>query len=322
MMVGPLSAAERLDHVAIGAQAPARVPLRFQLGARPLATVTRRLIRLPLALDDAVAGTLPVLPPLVAGADGYTIFSLRDDRIAALQAASHGMLAFERQRYTRYFIDLTTGHDAYLARLSANTRAAMKRKARRVAAACSGGIDVRGYRSPAELEAFHAIAHALAARTYQERLFGGGLPGDASFLSDMLARGAADAVRGWLLFVGDAPAAYLYSRIDAGVVRYDYVGHDPRFADLSPGFVLQAEVLRALFAEGGLRRFDFTEGEGQHKRQFATGGVGCADLLLLRPGIDNRVLIAAMAGFARATRWGKAGARALGLERVARRLRR
>lgn len=322
MMVGPLSAAERLDHAAIGAQAPARVPLRFQLGARPLATVTRRLIRLPLALDDAVAGTLPVLPPLVAGADGYTIFSLRDDRIAALQAASHGMLAFERQRYTRYFIDLTTGHDAYLARLSANTRAAMKRKARRVAAAGSGRIDVRGYRSPAELEAFHAIAHALAARTYQERLFGGGLPGDASFLSDMLARGAADAVRGWLLFVGDVPAAYLYCRIDAGVVRYDYVGHDPRFADLSPGFVLQAEVLRALFAEGGLRRFDFTEGEGQHKRQFATDGVACADLLLLRPTLVNRATVAALSAFDGGMAQAKQAVNRLGLHAIAKRIRR
>lgn len=322
MMAGPVSAAQYPQGGAIGAPAPALVPLRFQLGARPLATVTRRLIRLPLSLDDAAAGALPVLPPLADGVDGYTVLSLRNDRIAALQAASAGMLAFERQRYTRHFIDLTIGHDAYLAGLSANTRSAIRRKTRRLAGAGSGRVDVRDYRSPAELEAFHMIAHPLAARTYQERLFGGGLPGDASFRSDMLARGAANAARAWLLFIGEVPAAYLYCRIDAGIVRYDYVGHDPHFADLSPGFVLQAEALHALLAEPGLRRFDFTEGEGQHKRQFATGGIGCADLLLLRPHIGNRVLIAALASFARATRWGKAGAQRLGLERAARRLRR
>ena len=66
-------------------------------------------------------------------------------------------------------------------------------------------------------------------------------------------------------------------------VIYAHVGHDPAFNDLSPGAVLQLEAMRDLFDEGGFARFDFTEGEGQHKRQFATGGVACVDLLLLRP---------------------------------------
>jgi hypothetical protein len=51
--------------------------------------------------------------------------------------------------------------------------------------------------------------------------------------------------------------------------------------------VLQLEAMRELMAERKFRLFDFTEGEGQHKRLFATGGVDCVDLLLMRPTLAN-----------------------------------
>ena len=93
-------------------------------------------------------------------------------------------------------------------------------------------------------------------------------------LRDMYLKAAAGDVRGWLLYIAGEPAAYLYCPIEAGIARYEYVGHDPAFSDLSPGGVLQMEAMRDLFGTG-LKCFDFTEGDGQHKRQFATAGVPC-----------------------------------------------
>ena len=103
---------------------------------------------------------------------------------------------------------------------------------------------------------------------------------------------------------------------------YEFVGHDPRFNDLSAGAVLQVEALRDLFAEPAIARFDFTEGDGQHKRQFATGGVECCDLLLLRPTLANRAAIAALAGFDGAMALAKSGVSRLGLQNVAKKVRR
>jgi CelD/BcsL family acetyltransferase involved in cellulose biosynthesis len=45
--------------------------------------------------------------------------------------------------------------------------------------------------------------------------------------------------------------------------------------------------MRMLMEEGRFRWFDFTEGDGQHKRQFATGAVDSVDMLLLRPTLSN-----------------------------------
>lgn len=300
----------------------APLPLRLQIGARTVAAVQRRLVRVPLSLDAVLEGRLPMLPPLDDDAHGYLVTSLPAERCDAMTFAADGLIAHVRQRYTRHHVDLTIGFDAYQAALSGNTRSGLKRKARRVMAASSATLDIRRFRDPGELAVFHGIARDISRRTYQERLFGGGLPEDAAFLDRMDRLAAADAARGWLLYVAGEPAAYLYCPIAAGVVLYDEVGHDPAFSDLSPGSVLMIEALRDLFAEGTLRRFDFTTGDGQHKRGFATHGAPCLDLLLLRASLPNRATTLALGGFDRGVALGKRAVTAAGLARAARRLRR
>jgi CelD/BcsL family acetyltransferase involved in cellulose biosynthesis len=298
------------------------LPLRFQIGARTLASIPRRLVRVPLDLDDALAERLPALPPLDRGTHGYLVTSLPEAQRDALLAAARGMLAFERQLYPRHYADLTIGFDAYSERMSGNTRSQLKRKAKKVAAASGGTLDVRRYRSPDEMLAFHAAARDISVLTYQEKLLGSGLPDGADFVQRMLALAAAGQARGWILAVGGVPVAYLYCPIADGVVRYEYLGHDPAYNELSPGGVLQLEAMRDLYAEPGLRAFDFTEGDGQHKRQFATDGVACVDLLLLRPTLVNRAALGALAAFDGAVGAAKAATTRFGLQKLAKRVRR
>ena len=298
------------------------LPLRFQIGARTLASVQRQLVPVPVSLDMVLEGRLPLLPSLDRAAHGYAITSLPEDRRDAMAFAGGGMIAHVRQRYTRHYADLTIGFDAYRAALSGNTRSGLKRKAKRVMEVSGGALDIRRFRTPDELTAFHDIARRISLRTYQERLLGGGLPHDPAFLRSMYTLAAAGAVRAWLLYVAGEPAAYLYCPVEAGTVRYDHVGHDPAFNDLSPGAVLMMEAMRDLFAEKGLRRFDFTEGNGQHKASMATHGAKCLDLLLLRASLANRATTLALGTFDRSAALGKAAAQRWGLERVAKKLRR
>ncbi|HEV7288368.1 GNAT family N-acetyltransferase [Sphingomonas sp.] len=297
-------------------------PLNFRIGARTLMAVQRDMVRVPLSLDEAREGRLPVLPPLPRDAHGYVVTSLPEDRLEAMAYASGKMIGFVRQKYTRYYADLTGGFDAYMASLSGNARQGAKRKAKKIAQVSGGDLDIRRYRTPTELEAFHDIARRIALRTYQEKLMGEGLPATPEFIQGMLTAAAADTVRAWLLFIAGEPAAYLYCPAHGETLVYEYVGHDPAFNDLSPGAVLQVEAFRDLFGEGKFPRFDFTEGDGQHKRQYATGGVPCVDLLLLRPTVTNRVTTAALGGFNRTVAGGKALVDAVGLEKLSKKLRR
>lgn len=305
------------------AQAGRPTALKFEIGARTLMAVQRSLVRVPLSLADARSGAVPALPPLARAAHGYAVTSLPEELVPALVKASGDMLPFIRQRYTRYYLDFEGGFEAWLAGLSSNTRQGLRRKAKKIAQESGGTLDVRRFTAPEELEAFHDVARRISLRTYQERLLGSGLPASPEFIQTMLADAAAGRVRAWLLHIAGEPAAYLYCPVLAdGTVLYAHVGHDPAFNDWSPGAVLQLEAMQDLFEEGGLHSFDFTEGEGQHKRQFATGGVACVDLLLLRPSLANRVTMAALGGFNRAVAGAKALVTRAGLGRFTKRLRR
>ncbi len=294
----------------------AAVPLRFQVGARTLAAVPRRLVRVGLSLDAVLAARTPTLPSLLADADGFIVTSLPEAALAAFDR--RGLLGAVRQRYVRYHTDLRTGVDAWLAGLSGSARSGLKRKAKKLAVASAGTLDIRAYRTPAEIALFHPLARAVSATTYQERLLGSGLPEDAGHFVRLAAE---DRVRAWLLSVAGEPVAYLCCTADGDSLRYDHVGHDPAFNDLSPGAVLQMEAMRQLFADR-FARFDFTEGEGQHKRQFATTGTACVDLLLLRPTLANRAVMAALGAFDGAMARAKRAAAHPVLQRLAKRVRR
>ncbi len=268
--------------------------LKFQFGAHSLGGVRRRLVRVSVPLADVIAAAPPTLPPLADNADGVLVRGLPESCVERLRTRS-GLHAVIRQRYERRFADLDGGFDAYLAGFSSKSRATLKRKLRRFAEAGGGTLDVRGFHRPEQVDAFCRDARMLSALTYQERLLEAGLPADIA--ADMRARAACDAVRAWLLYLEGRPVAYLYAPAEGDTLLYAHLGYDPAVADLSPGTVLQAEAMRLLMAERRFRWFDFTEGDGQHKRQFATGSVASVDLLLLRPTLTNRGAAAALTAF-------------------------
>uniref|UniRef100_UPI0025D6BDF7 GNAT family N-acetyltransferase n=1 Tax=uncultured Sphingomonas sp. TaxID=158754 RepID=UPI0025D6BDF7 len=255
------------------------------------------------------------LPPLT-GADGYLVTSLPETQERAVAAVGQGLIVVPRQRYTRYYVDLSVG-EGWWTGLSSATRSTLKRKAKK-----AGALTVHRYRTPDEMAVFHSVARGIAAKTYQERLLGAALPDTPAFVKAMTALAAADDMRAWTLDVDGVPAAYLYCPARGRDLIYEYVGHDPAFGALSVGTLLQVEALRDLLAEGRFARFDFTEGEGQHKRTLSTGGVACVDLLLLRPTLANRAAVAALRAFDGAVALAKRVVARAGLESVAKRVRR
>lgn len=275
------------------------IALPLRVGARTVWTLRRRLVRRAFSLEEALGHVQPVLPPL-DGADGYLITSVPAALAEPLRASRLDLHPFVRQRYRRSYARLDQPFEAYLQGFSGKTRSTLKRKLRRLAERSGGRLDVRCYRTEAEMALFHEAARRVSARTYQERLLGAGLPDGTEALVEMKALARRNAVRGWLLFIEGQPVSYLYAPAEGRSLLYAYLGYDPDFADHSPGTVLQLEAMRQLMGEGDFAYFDFTEGDGQHKRLFATGGVQCLDLLLVRRTFANLLIGYALAGFDRA----------------------
>jgi len=270
-----------------------RIGIDFTIGARRLAAVPRKLAIWSFGLEQVLAPDLS--EPPAPGPDGLRILSAPKALIGAITARFPGFVAGGRQDYRRHYIDMGQSFDAYLAQFSGKTRSTLRRKARRLEE--TGGYAVSEHRTPAEIEAFLDAALPLSARTYQARLLDAGLPGDAASRRAMLEAAEADRMRAFLLHVGGQPIAYLALPVTGATLVYAHLGYDPAFARLSPGTVLQMEALERLFAEGRYRWFDFTEGEGAHKALFGTHSAECASLVLLRPTLANRALLAARGAF-------------------------
>jgi CelD/BcsL family acetyltransferase involved in cellulose biosynthesis len=179
----------------------------------------------------------------------------------------------------------------YMAKFSGKTRSTLRRKQKKFETAAGGKIDWRCYRSPQEMAEFHALARQISRLTYQEKLFDAGIPEGEAFVAELQDAARRDVVRGFILFLEGQPVSYLYCPIEDGRVEYGFLGFDPKRAQLSPGTVLQMLALESLFAERRYRIFDFTEGEGEHKKLFSTGGVRCASVFYLKPTVRNRIVL-------------------------------
>ncbi|MFZ5727417.1 MAG: GNAT family N-acetyltransferase [Pseudomonadota bacterium] len=296
-----------------------RVALRIELGGRTLGHVRRELAVVPHGLDDILTPTARTMPP--AGRDGWLLRSLPRDRLPALRAELDGWLVVERQAYPRHYVPMAgQGFDDWWQGFSSKTRSTLSRKARRLADQFAGGTAVRAYRTADEIDEFMDIAAILSAQTYQSRLMQAGLPVSDADCARAVAAAAEDKVRAFLLFADDRAIAYLYLPVERDVLIYAYLGYDPAFAALSPGTVLHVEAMRALFAEGRFRAFDFTEGDGAHKAQFGRASVDCADILVLRPTLRNRAALGLMSGVDRLAGAGKSLLERLGLRAKAKAL--
>jgi len=196
-----------------------------------------------------------------------------------------GVLRYVRSRYTRFHTDLAGTFDDYLAKFSAKSRSTLRRKVRRFTA-LGEGCRMREFRTPDAMEEFLRLARQVSVLTYQEKLLDAGIPGDPEYLRVLVDLATADSVRAYILEMNGAPIAYLCCPATDGILFYGYLGYDPKHADLSPGTVLQCLVFEALYGERKFRAFDFTEGQGEHKRFFGTSQTQCADICYF-PGTPN-----------------------------------
>ncbi|MBF0613197.1 MAG: GNAT family N-acetyltransferase [Magnetococcales bacterium] len=265
--------------------------LKFQIGDLilwhfPLQVAVVQ-VTLPMLLQE---GQQPVTADLEGTNHGVLVRSTPWTATTTLTREPGGW-CYVMGRYQRHAVALQGSFDDYLGSFSAKSRATLRRKVRRFAALSNGEIHWQCYRSEEEMATFLHLARPLAARTYQATLLGAALPTDEAFTRSCLAAAKEGRAWGFLLFHEEEPVAYLYCPQEDGVLLYHYVGHDASLAAWSPGTVLHYLALQRLFAEPTALWFDFTEGEGEHKRLFATHSFPCANVLHVQGGVGMTLLL-------------------------------
>lgn len=188
------------------------------------------------------------------------------------------VLRYIPRYYWHSTIDLTLSPAQYWAQFSSKTRTGIRRKTNRLQRELGDTFVLRKFTNPSEMPEFYALARRLSAVTYQERLLGAGLPEEPEYLDEIQAAAKCGLFLGYMLLHGARPVAYMACPVQDGVVSYDHVGYDPEYRHLSPGTVLLALALDDMMSAGRFRVFDFTAGDGEHKRLFSTSRKRCGDV--------------------------------------------
>ncbi len=267
--------------------------LKFQLSDWTVFSAT-----LPLQMKSmrVAARIIPEKDPgppaelLAAGSEGFLVRALPISESLSPIGLAGGYLRYVQQQYRHCTIDFRLSFEEYQKKFSSKTRSTIIRKVRKFAEHSGGTLCWKTYRTVEELRAFHPLAREVAKKTYQEKLLDAGIPESESFVRGMESLAAQDQVRAYLLFDRERPVSYLYCPVEDGTLIYDYLGYDPDYMKLSVGTVLQWLAVEHMFGEGCFRYLDFTEGESDHKRLFATHETLCANVLFLRNTPKNRIL--------------------------------
>lgn len=270
------------------------MPIKIRLGDKTLLAPELWLQVREVSLDDEAPSVAEPEPPAEALQDDSQGFLIRSLGVVGKQPVlrrRHGYLCYVSSQYPRYYIDMRQSFDEYKSKFSSKTRSTLNRKIRKYAEYCGGGISWRTYTTPDEMDEFYESARAVSRITYQEKLLDAGLPGSKEFRDEMGRRAQQGQVRGFILFHQNRPVSYLYCPINNGVLIYAFLGYDPDYMNHSVGTVLQWLALQHLFEERCFRFFDFTEGQSEHKKLFATHSIQSANVLFLRSSLHNSLLI-------------------------------
>jgi CelD/BcsL family acetyltransferase involved in cellulose biosynthesis len=228
--------------------------------------------------------------PLAAGSEGFLVRALPIAEALSPIGAAGDYLRYVQLQYRHCIIDFRSSFEEYQKKFSSKTRSTINRKVRKFAEHSGGMLSWKTYRTVDELREFLPLAREVAKKTYQEKLLDAGIPESEWFVREMESLAAQDNVRAYILFDRERPVSYLYCPVEDGTLIYAYLGYEPDYMKLSVGTVLQWLALEQMFAEGCFRFFDFTEGESEHKRLFATHEMLCANVLFLRNTLKNRML--------------------------------
>jgi CelD/BcsL family acetyltransferase involved in cellulose biosynthesis len=286
-----------------GTATPQTVPFRYRLSDWTLFSVQRSLLVRGFGLDEAREAPPPSAHMLPEGCGGLMLRSIplpeggRPGIVVQSDGNGRRLLHYVLQLFPRYYIDMDQSWDDYKKKFSSKTRSTLARKIKKFTDHCGGALRWQRFTRADELDHFWALAGQVSARTYQERLLDAGLPTSPAYIVEAKRLADADELRAFLLFDGERPVSYLFCPVRDAIVDYAYLGYDPDYLRLSVGTVLQWLALESLFAERRFRFFDFTEGESEHKRLFATGRTNCANVALLPPTLANRLLAHSHYGF-------------------------
>jgi hypothetical protein len=156
------------------------------------------------------------------------------------------------------------GLDAFFMSRSRSQRSKLRRKYKNVLARFAGKVQVRCFRSLADLGPAIANMEEIASKTDKRRVFGLGFFDTPQTRKQMVVAAESGWLRIYILYLEEKPAAFWRCTVYGGCLRGDHAGYDPMWSEFSPGIFLFLNILEDL-REDDIESVDLGYGNSQFK---------------------------------------------------------
>lgn len=271
-----------------------KVPIPILVGNIPLYTYNVWLQVREIGLEDKAPPMINPAPPTVPlheDSQGFLVRSIRVTKQHLILQKSQDYLTYIPYQYSRYYIDMKQSFEEYKNKFSTKTISTINRKIRKYTKYCDGQLSWKAFNSANEMDEFYQLAKTVSKKTYQEKLYDEGIPDSDEFLDEMKLLAQHGKIQGFILFHKDKPVSYLYCPVSEHTVIYAYVGYDPDYTSYSVGTILQWLALESLFQNDSYHFFDFTEGESEQKKLYATNNIKCVNVFFIRYKLSNIIVL-------------------------------
>jgi GNAT acetyltransferase-like protein len=189
-------------------------------------------------------------------------------------------------------LNLPDSMDAYLASLSHQTRANVRRYARRLLQDFGDGAHVRVFRHKKDCDEMFADLEIVASKTYQRGL-GVGFANEERHRSLISLGLDRNWFRAYVLYLANKPCAFWLGNRYAGTFATGAPGYDPAYAHYNVGTYVHMKMIEDLIDEGDIRAIDYGFGDADYKQRFGNQHWEERDVLIFASSLKGLKINAA-----------------------------
>ena len=198
--------------------------------------------------------------------------SLRSDSplTQIVRSKKHSFLIVSHgTRYRHFSIDLPSSVSKFYQSLGYKTRKSARYSLRKLEKELEGRLELKCFSGPEQVSDFLDHAMPISKKTYQYRLLRTGLRNRSKQETEFRTMSELGWWRGYVLYCGDEPSAFIYGYWVENVFYYWEVGYDPKWNQWSVGTIALLKLVETLIAaDNPPAELDFLYGDAEYKKRF------------------------------------------------------
>ncbi len=179
----------------------------------------------------------------------------------ALQLPSFALRDHSRSLFDHWFMNFPKDLNAFLSSLGRSQRSKLRRKYNRVLNSFPGRIQVRSFRTIADLEQAIPDMEQISRKSVKRQL-GYGYFDTLQTREQLLVEAARGWLRIYILYIGESPVSFWKGTLYERCLHADLAGFDAAWSDFSPGIFLFLYILENL-RDKDIQTVDLGYGDGQ-----------------------------------------------------------